>query len=103
MKLAFAGRRYQVEAHAVERRVLPVRIGELDVAELDVAVQLRTVDEVVAGRPLDDPEPLMILEALLELTDQAGDAFLTAHKRLQERERRFQRAERRGRGTGSAT
>ena len=43
---ALAGR--DLEAHAVERRVLAARVGEVDVAELDLAAQLRPVDEVVA-------------------------------------------------------
>lgn len=53
-----------------------------------------TTTLLIRGRPLDDPEPLLILEALLELTDQAGDAFVAADKRLGEKEGRFQRAER---------
>ena len=42
-----------LEAQAVERRVLPVRVAELDVAELDVAAQLRALDEAFADRALD--------------------------------------------------
>lgn len=63
-----------------------------------------TTTMLVRGRPLtDDPEPLLISHALLELVDDAGDAFLAAHKRLEEKERRFQRGEQRPRAAARST
>jgi hypothetical protein len=43
--------------------------------------------------PRDDPAPLVVISALMKLTDKAGDAFTAADKRLEEKEARFQEAE----------
>jgi Family of unknown function (DUF5677) len=53
-----------------------------------------TTSLLVHGRPLSgDPKPVVVLKALLQLTDEAGAAFLAAHQRLDEREARVQQAE----------
>lgn len=45
---------------------------------------------LVHSRPLTgDPTPLVILKAVLTLTDEAGNAFHAADKRLEEKETRF--------------
>jgi hypothetical protein len=59
-----------------------------------------TTSLLVHGRPLTgDPTPLVVLKALLKLTDEAGNAFHAADKRLEEKEARFQQDEAR-RATG---
>jgi hypothetical protein len=59
-----------------------------------------TTSLLVHGRPITgDPTPVVILKALLKLTDEAGKAFHDADKRLEDKEARFQQVEAR-RATG---
>jgi Family of unknown function (DUF5677) len=58
-----------------------------------------TTTLIVNGRPLgetgDDVRRLVAARALKELSDEAGEAFVVAHRRLAEKEVRFQWAEKR--------
>jgi hypothetical protein len=74
------------------RLVGPTNIGMAEPGHgaLISLVQVTTT-LLIKGRPLDDPMRLVVSEALLKLTDDAGDAFLAAAKRLQAKEERFQR------------
>jgi hypothetical protein len=51
-----------------------------------------TTTLLIRGRPLEgDPTPLVIAVAIQKLTDEAGDAFLEAHKMLNAKERAFRK------------
>jgi hypothetical protein len=51
-----------------------------------------TTSLLVRGRPITgDPRRVVVLKALLQLEREAGDAFLAAHQRLEEKEAKFQR------------
>lgn len=79
----------------------PTNAGLADPAgsSLTSLVQV-TTSLLVHGRPLsDDPTPVVILKAFLQLTDEAGDAFLAAHRRLEEKEAKVQQ-EKAQRATG---
>jgi hypothetical protein len=55
-----------------------------------------TTSMMVHGRPItDDPTPVVVLKALMTLTDEAGEAFLAAEQRLAEKEAKVQAAAKR--------
>jgi hypothetical protein len=54
-----------------------------------------TTTLLLRGRPLDgDLMPLIVARAIQKLTDEAGDAFLEAHKKLDAKERAFRKTKR---------
>jgi uncharacterized protein DUF5677 len=91
------------------RLVGPTNAGLADPASgaLISLIQV-TTQLLIRGRPLgddsirvgensirlgDDSMRLVVAKALMQLTDEAEDAFLAAHKRLEEKEARFQETE----------
>jgi Family of unknown function (DUF5677) len=57
-----------------------------------------TASLLLRGRPIGaDVTPLIIATTMQKLTDQAGDAFLAAHDKLEAKEQAFQAAARRSR------
>jgi Family of unknown function (DUF5677) len=60
-----------------------------------------TTSLLVHGRPISgDPAPVVILKALMKLTNEAGDAFVAAEQRLAEKEAKVQQEAAKGVGVG---
>lgn len=77
------------------RLVGPTNAGLADPANgALISLMQVTTQLLIHGRPLgEDTTPLVVAKALMQLTDEAEEAFLGAHKRLAEKEARFQQAE----------
>jgi hypothetical protein len=78
----------------------PTNAGLADPAGSSITSLVQvTTSLLVHGRPLsDDPTPVVVLKALLHLADEAGDAFLAAHRQLEEKEAKIQQETKREAG-----